>query len=436
MTTTIDWTHILTPPFRFSPIIQPHIKQVPARPSTPVPGDQNHEYKSSEDTCSTIYDNISAVLQRKTPASHPPGLRLERPNPFNMVYFLKLCSQVFNSTEDGLAPVIVDEVIASLMAKGAAVPDEREKALAISVISTKYIFRERARALTLSALNTRPKMRPGFMKMVWMVVISSQELDQGTKQPRAAALIPMIRPVQEVFPFAGLTFDTVSDNIEQKLDEVEYLLRYYPLPSSIISPLAELANDINNNLFARYMISRGRYPPRTSDTREKALLRFWESTSSESINEFLKKLATERKPMSRFDKFYRRAIPPPGEREIRLAERLRVVLRREARRVLGPCSDEELDKVIRKGVEEVATLRRRMMVILKTEYERLLEQAKSLDPFVQNYPGPPDVIRPKKKRTSMNHIVDSAGNGLGLLGGTVYQLSSENLEMLDWEDCY
>jgi hypothetical protein len=430
--TTADWSQIMMPRFRINAPVPPR-HEPPTRPSTPVPEGSAAKQTSTGAESPTEWDiSLFPPPQRIVQAVVPLGLgspAISRSAAFDVPAFLNACLNISATIEGGSARAIVDNVIASFLARGLSAPSNREKALAINAVKAKQAFIDRAIALPFSVLNTQSKMRPGLLKIFWLVVIASKGLDPDICNTDVTGQISMFKPLRDVSQFVGLPFDPFQTSVERQLCEVQDLMEYYPLPASIFASLSKLSDDINSSLFARYMVSRGKYPPQARDTAVKALLRFWPSTSSGNINEYLKQITANQVAITRFDTDSKCHLPPLNEREIQLAERVRTVLRREAKRVLGPCTDEGLDEIIRAGVNDIAALRRRMMATLKTELDRLLERAMNVDLAVHNYKDPRGIESQKRKSLFINPIT---GNDFEPDSRGTHQPSSN----VDWDDCY
>lgn len=194
--------------FRINAPVLPQVGQPPTRPSTPVPEGSAAKQTSTEAENPTEW-NLSLLTPQQgiIQVVVPPGLACpatSRSTTFDAPAFLDACLNISATAEEGSARAIVDNVIASILAKGQSAPSNREKALAINAVKVKQVFTNRVRAPPLSALNTQSKMRPGLLRIFWLVVIASKELGPDICNPDVAGQIPMFKPLRDASPFAGL----------------------------------------------------------------------------------------------------------------------------------------------------------------------------------------------------------------------------------------
>lgn len=336
-----------------------------------------------------------------------------------------------------------DEIVKRVVAEGYGAPTEEQQTILLRATSTKISFLRRARITPkiISAVS-----QPDFLEMIWCIIVMRMDpnvIQELHKQGEVHEYVhpSRIMPSPRIRRLAGLEYPqeltlTAAQKLDQRATEAslritEELLRYCPLPVSVLRSLADIVKDINASTFARYMATRGLFAPRADYRWDLDLLRFWMSASYDQILVWTRTFDYTNN-IYRMDPFTRKVLVTVSKTERRKQETMARLLRREAARVFDTHSEEELLHAVSSGISELADVRRKMVFAIRTEYDRLMKITKDLE---EDEVDMERMKGMKRRQIWLNPIVaDAEEEKLEVAGGTVFSL--DNPEPIFWEDCY
>lgn len=219
-------------------------------------------------------------------------------------------------------------------------------------------LKQRVEADASDKVNVSPTYREPFERMLWTVMIAGQPSTPIPAGSLPAFDVPPIKPISSICTSLVYSLPTKLkiNELDTYLVRTEALLRHYPIPPTLLMNLGEIASEINGCVSSRLMGTRGIWSFNKCYRGTLIILRWWAATTPEIMME------------------YRTALS-----EQATDKHLRTTLRGELREALmiSPRDEWNLDLTIRRGIEEVATFRRRLCVAVSNEFDTVVEQART-----------------------------------------------------------